>query len=148
MNAHAMHMRPCLPPGSLLSLIAEATSVATALKLADAHGGIRVYLPAAPDAGHWLSALVGHEDACRIGAALKCREQSGHVLIPIGPSASARARWLRVQRLIDEGINKRQIARACGLHERTIQRHRNGGVKTVANMLAQGDLFDREEAAL
>lgn len=137
-----MREPPYLPLSGVLSIVAAATSLATALKLAEATGGIRVYIPARPEAGHWLSGLVGHAQALAIGEALAAREMAGHVLVPMGPSVSERKRWLRIQHLIDGGSHKRQIAQACGVHERTIQRHRNGGVKTANAILAQSDLFD------
>lgn len=136
------HPAPALP--GVLAEIASCTSTGTALKIAEAHGGTRIYIPAKPDPGHWLSRLVGHADAAAIGASLVAAQGGTDLLIPMGPDASKRRRWLRMKALIDEGLPKRQIARACRVHERTVQAHRNGRRKTVVPLLRQHDLFDQD----
>ena len=133
---------PVLHLPEVLSHIAAATDVDTALKIAAAYGGIRMYFPARPDAGHWLTKLVGPETALKVVGALVADQGGIDILIPMGPDASKRRRWRRMRDLIDLGLPKRQIARSCGVHERTVQAHRNGLYKTVEPSLAQADLFE------
>ena len=137
-----MRVAPLALP-EVLSDIAQATDTETALKIAGAYGGIRVYIPARPNADHWLTRLVGPEKAQKVSAALVADQGGIDILMPMGPSAAKRARWQRMQRMIDDGLPKRQIARAVGCHERTVQAHRNGSRKTVKPLLAQADLFDK-----
>lgn len=111
-------------PG-VLAEIAEATSVEVAVKIAQAKGGRRVYLPARPAADHWLAQLVGHANALAIGKAIAPGFGGIDMLIPMGPSHSNAQRWRVMHELIDNGRSKREIAAACGVHERTVQMHRN-----------------------
>ena len=131
---------PMLP--GVLAEIAAAAGTAAALAVAEVHGGTRVYIPSRPAPDHWLSQLVGHASALAIGAALVAAQGGLDLLIPMGPDASQRRRWQRMAELIDEGLPKRQIARALKVHERTVQAHRNGGRKTVQLILSQRDLFE------
>lgn len=138
-----MRTSPVLQLPEVLCHIAAATDTDTALKIAANYGGIRVYIPARPDADHWLTHLVGAEKALKVCQALVANQGGIDILIPMGPDASKRQRWQRMQRLIDQNHPKRQIARACGTHERTVQRHRNDRAKTVKPLLAQADLFEQ-----
>lgn len=126
----------------VLAHIAAATDVETALKIAAGYGGIRVYIPARPSTDHWLTKLVGLKKALAVSAALVADRGGIDILIPMGPDASKRRRWANMKRLIDAGLPKRQIARACQVHERTVQAHRNGTRKTVSPLLSQIDLFE------
>lgn len=110
-------------PG-LLREIADATDLATALAIAHAKGGQRVYVATFPDQANWLSELVGLAAARRIGATL-CPAQGGLDLdIPIG-SSKCDDRKAEVEKLTLAGIGKMKIAEAMGLHYRTIQRYRS-----------------------
>ncbi len=131
-------------PG-ILTEIAAATSAQAALKIAAAHGGTRVYIPAAPSATHWLSQLVGHGDALAIGAALVAAQGGLDLLIPMNPGPKAQA-WRRIKTMIDEKVPVPQIARACGVHMRTVQLHKKGELKRVSASLSQPDLFHTEPA--
>lgn len=135
---------PVLPLPEVLAHIAAATDTDTALKIAANYGGIRMYFPARPHEDHWLTHMVGMEKAQKVCQALVADQGGIDILIPMGPDASKRRRWQRMQRLIDQNQPKRQIARACGIHERTVQRHRNDRAKTVKPFLAQADLFEQQ----
>lgn len=126
----------------VLAEIAAATSFAVAMKVAAEVGGTRVYIPSRPAAGHWLSALVGHDQALKIGAALAPSQTGLFFIIPLGPFGSRVSRWRRMKELIDSNLTKREIARAIGCHERTVQFHRSGALKRVARTLSQLTLFD------
>lgn len=135
--AHHLTNTPPLP--GILSDIAQCTSTETALAIARAHGGTRVYFPAEPGPDNWLCKLVGVADAKAICARLSA---SDAILIPMGPCHSSRQRWRRMREMLDHGLPKHQIARSLQVHERTVQRHRNAAPKRVANVLAQNDLFE------
>jgi hypothetical protein len=126
-------------PG-VLSEMAHATSVASALKVAQAVGGTRVYIPARVQEDHWLCHIVGHADAKAICAAIAPAQSGLDILVPMGPTSHI-MRWRKTQALIDKGLPKREIARAVGIHERGVQRLRNGHLKSVAKALRQGDFF-------
>lgn len=128
-------------PG-VLAEIAAATSFATAMKVAASVGGTRVYIPVRPVAEHWLSTLVGHTEALAIGAALAPAQTGLHILIPLGPWGGRVSRWRRMKEMIDSNLPKREIARALGCHERTVQFHRAGALKRVTRALSQLSLFD------
>lgn len=130
---------PPLP--DLLALIASVTSPETAMVIARVHGGTRMTFLPNPKSGNWLVELVGQADASAIAKAVAHVDRRNQVLIPLGPQATTRQRWLRMKALIDEGLPKRQIARALHVHERTVQAHRNGSRKTVKTALDQDDLF-------
>lgn len=127
-----------VPLPDVLGQIADAVSIEAAMKVARAHGGTMAYVPAKVEAGHWLAELLGLEDARKVCAALG----PASVLVPMGPNASTARRWRTIQALIDAGVSKRQIARRMGVHIRTVQRHRQGGVKSMPTVLAQTDLFE------
>lgn len=135
-------INPELLPG-VLAEIAVVTSTKVALRVAASVGGTRAYFPAKPNAEHWLSKLVGHAAALAIGQALAPAKGGLDILVPMGPQAREVARWRTMHRLIDNGLPKREIARAIGCHERVVQRHRNVEQPRVKQALAQGDFFDK-----
>jgi hypothetical protein len=128
-------------PG-VLAEIAAATTRATAFKVAASVGGTRVYIPTRPATDHWLSTLVGHERAMAIGSALAPAQGGLDILVPMGPLAQKLSRWRRMKEMIDSNMPKREIARAIGCHERTVQYHRNKALKRVTFALSQLSLFD------
>ncbi len=128
-------------PG-VLAEIAAATTRMTALKVAAAVGGTRVYIPTRPTEDHWLAMLVGHERATAIGAALAPAQGGLDILVPMGPLAQRLSRWRRIKEMIDSNMSKREIARAVGCHERTVQYHRNKALKRVTFALSQLSFFD------
>ncbi len=125
----------------LLREIAAATDYRTAAAVAGHFGGREIYLPEKLREDHPLARALGWEKACAVANAIKtgngCR-----VLIPMGPYASRVTRWRRVKAMIDEKRPRTQIASACGVHIRTVQRHRTGAAPTVKATLRQRDLFD------
>jgi hypothetical protein len=103
-----------LLPG-LLAEIAALTDEATAVAIARAVGGERRYFPASPGSAHWLSMLIGVEQARLI-----CRQLGGaeHKI----PSARTYLRWWDARRLKDLGYGQRDIARRLGLTQGHVQR--------------------------
>ena len=143
MNQHAPQPSSKGLP-DLLEEVANALSIAAALKLADARGGTKVYIPSTVTDAHWLSLLLGPQDARTLCAALTSGQTGLHFDIPMGPSRSQVQRWRHMHALIDKGRPANEIARACGVHARTVKRHRNNrhGHKAVMAKLAQLSLFD------
>lgn len=115
--------RPSWLP-ALLADIAGATSIETALALAEAKGGQRVHLPSAPAAGHWLTLLVGAEHAAIIGRDFG----PGDIDVPRGPTGSfasfRRSFYQQLDRLEREGLSANAIAEAAGTTLRTVKRNR------------------------
>jgi hypothetical protein len=134
--AHSTMSADDLP--GVLGEIAHVTSIATAIAIA--RKGTRIHLPAKPKPDHWLSVLVGQGEAQKIADAITLGIAMD-VLIPMGPTSHI-MRWRNIQGMIDKGLPKREIARACGTHERVVQRMRNGHLKSVQKALRQGDFFN------
>jgi DNA-binding NarL/FixJ family response regulator len=137
MNQHAR-----LP--DLLEEVANAVGVEAALKLAAARGGTKVYIPSKVTDSHWLSLLLGQGPAQALCSAITSDQSGLHFEIPMGPSRDQVSRWRLLHELIDKGLPTMEIARACGVHMRTVKRHRNNrsGHKSVMAQLAQLSLFD------
>lgn len=123
-----------LPP--VLRTIADAAGLTVALKIAQARGGTRVYVPHRVRAGHWLAELVGLDAAQRV-AKLYPGE---NIDIPLGLTGSVQNARRTARQALDEGASVAQAARASGLTERTIYnlRSREGHLRDRR----QGSLFD------
>ncbi|KMO32497.1 helix-turn-helix domain-containing protein [Methylobacterium aquaticum] len=122
-----------LPP--VLRTIADAAGVTAALKLAQARGGTRIYVPRRVAEGHWLAELIGVEAARQV-AKMYAGE---NVLIPLGLTGTVQNARRVARQALDEGASVTQAARVSGLTERTIYnlRSREGGGRQDD----QGDLF-------
>lgn len=139
-----MHNSDVIPfdlPG-LLSDIAHVTDVETARKVAAAFGGHRVVIARAPNPDNWLVKAVGMAKAQTIGQ-MVCEEDSfERVEIPMGSFASRNMKWRRLKRLAEAGATRRHMADVLGLHEKTVQRIKNGKRSTFEAVIAQSDLFE------
>ncbi len=126
-------------------LLAEIASVAgqdAAHKVALVKGGTKAYFPLKPLSDHWLTLAVGPEAAAKICSKI-CNGQHGIELeVPMGPNQSNRQRWQRIHVLKAKGYSKPRIAREVSCHYKTVGRVLNGRRKTVAQTLAQCDLFE------
>lgn len=114
-------------PG-VLAQVAQAAGLEAAVRLAQARGGGRAYIPAheALHARHWLVLAVGMEAALAITSALGGNE----VEVPLGPFAGNRAQvWAAIERGLNEGLSVEEAARQVGVTARTVRRHK-GGVAT------------------
>lgn len=131
-------MKPALP--GVLSEIAAVAGDAAALAISARVGGTRVYIPASVNDDHWLVDAIGRDNADKVCAALG---GDRHV-IPLATGGAYRslARDIarRVHQLDQQGKSSAEIARACGLTQRAVHRHRaahRGGSKDDR----QGSLF-------
>jgi hypothetical protein len=115
-----------LPP--LLAEIAEVAGEEAALALAQACGGVRVYIPASPAADHWISKLIGHDAARRVcdrlTAGLGIQRRVDMPLGPTGHNATMQAMQAHADRMIIAGRSERDIARATGYTTRQVRRRR------------------------
>jgi ActR/RegA family two-component response regulator len=132
------------PLPDLLDQVANAVGIDVALKLAAARGGTKVYIPARVTEHHWLAKLIGHATAQTLVEAITSDKTGLHMDIPMGPSRDQVSRWKHMHALIDKGLPTMEIARACGVHFRTVRRHRNQRAdhSRVMAQLAQLSLFD------
>lgn len=124
----------------VLAEIAEIAGDAAAHQLAHAKGGLeRVYIPKPENlaAGHWLVDLVGLEHA----QAIAQRLGGGHVEIPMGTTATRAHKWRVMRDALGKGQSGAEAARAAGLHQRTVRRHRNGHSGAGGGNDDQGSLF-------
>lgn len=108
-------------PG-VLAIIAQVAGEEAALAVADWRGGTQVYIPPRPDENHWLSHVVGHAAALKIGEELTCGFAGLRVDIPLGPAGRQAKGWVLVDRMIAEGRSERDIALATRYSARTIRR--------------------------
>lgn len=111
-------------PG-ILAEIAEAAGPIAAVRLAQAKGGARVYIPRegrlADD--HWLIQALGM-DAAR---AIVARYGGDTLEIPHSPLTSSRSRiWRTIRDGLAQGLSEAEIARLAGVAGRTIRRHKAG----------------------
>lgn len=136
-----MRPRRTFLPG-ILREIGDVVGLEAAMKVAAAKGGTRAYFPAKPEPGHWLAKLVGLDHARAIGRQLASGRAGLELEVPMGPSASQAKRWRRIIEMSADGQSKPAIARAVGVHHKTVQRILNRKRRTVARVLAQPDLFD------
>ena len=93
---------------------------------AAAHGGTRIYIPAKAGADHGLVRLLGIEDAAKLCAHFRVGHNSGYrILVPMGPASGWRVRRARAQALTADGMSATKVARALGMHERSVRRARS-----------------------
>lgn len=125
----------------LLQRVAECCGAGVALRLARTYGGREIYIPTPEsiDEGHHLAVSLGLASARQIADTLS----AGKITIPMGPTATRERRAEAIRRMRLEGRSNPQIARALGIHLRTVElRHqvdRNLGKANSDNL----DLFDR-----
>lgn len=114
--------------GVFMELV-EVAGFEAANRLSTIKGGVKVYIPQVggiPD-DHWLLHAVGKE------AADKLMERFGGecLEIPLGPVAGNRNKTRAIIRqALESGVSVDQIAITCGVHRRTVQRHKNNSSGT------------------
>ena len=119
---------PFLP--SLLYDAAVTFGLDTALRLAAEFGGQNVYVPTKPDPDHQvarkfsvelLAWLIRYHDGRLAGEQRK-------IVIPLGPDAEQDRRDQAIMAMTERGMKRNEIARALGIHVRTVSaaraRHR------------------------
>lgn len=110
-------------PG-VLGEIADVAGVDAALEIARVRGGTQIYIPPNPGADHWISRLVGLENARAIAEQLTCGVGGRRVELPLGPRGHAETQRARVDAMIRENRSERDIAIATGYSIRGVRRRR------------------------
>lgn len=130
---------PVTLPG-VLGDIARVAGVEAALAIAEAVGGTNVYIPEKAVLDHWLSRLVGLENARVIVEELTCGIGSTRLDLPNGPRGFAVKKRSEVDGMIRAGKSERDIALATGYTIRGV-RMRRAKLALPADS-RQGRLFD------
>lgn len=115
---------PITALAGVLAEIAEVAGVEAALAIAQVRGGTQIYVPPAPDADHWISRLVGLENARAIADKLTCGVGGRRLELPLGPRGHAESQRAKVDALIREGRSERDIALLTGYSIRGVRRRR------------------------
>jgi hypothetical protein len=115
-------------PG-VLAEIADLVGEAAAIAIASHAGGTRIYLPALPTQDHWLTLTIGLGPAMKLCSHFAVDGKRGQRLdIPlyVGGTYRQMVRSIaqRVHRMDAEQASSTAIARALGISQRTIHRHR------------------------
>lgn len=119
-------------PPAEISWLVQILGEDGALRLIEEAGGTRIYVSAAPDITSSLSLMIGRENAQRMADALLAHKAGGiYLKIPL-----VRAWRIRLYR--SKGYTHRDIARALGVHESTVERHLKAAEMTGQQ---QPDLF-------
>ena len=125
-------------PG-VLGEIASVAGEAAAVTIAAHVGGTRVYIPAQAGDDHWLVHAIGRAAADKVCALLA----GGRYDVPLASGGAYRSMRRAIAKRVHEmdkaGKSSREIARAAGLTQRGVHRHRaahRGGPKGD-----QGSLF-------
>lgn len=107
-------------PG-VLREIADAINLATALQIAQAFGGTKIYVPESPIARNRLVAEIGPEAARKVTEIFG----SGDLLIPLGPTTDYARKRRQIIKLTEQGYSSFAIARRLSCHHRTVIRIRS-----------------------
>lgn len=103
---------------SILQDMAELIGLPATLKLVEAYGGVRLYIPKRFDPDHPLVKLVGHAHAAKL-----CESYGGelHFDIPRAVAATRAARDARMRNDRSLGVTHRELALRYVLTERQIR---------------------------
>ncbi|MDZ4307540.1 hypothetical protein [Allopontixanthobacter sp.] len=110
-------------PG-VLGIIAAVAGDDAAVAVARARGGTQVYFPPVPPEDHWLSALIGQEQAAAVCDRLTCGVGGMRVDLPLGGAGHAAQARAQVDALLDAGLSERAIALKTGYTIRGVRRRR------------------------
>ncbi|WP_198174380.1 helix-turn-helix domain-containing protein [Mesorhizobium xinjiangense] len=108
----------------ILGEIEEVAGLNAALKLARLHGGTSVSIPHKCPDDHWLVDAVGREAADAICDHFAVGNTGARIIMPMGVEFSRHAKRMEIIKLIQQGHSADQIAKAAGVHVRTVYRHR------------------------
>lgn len=111
----------------VLGEIQEVAGLAAALQICAVKGGGPAYF-CSPDRlteDNWLVQAVGWNTA-RLLAIRFCTRAGGQIKIPQGPNGSRRKQWVTIRRMLADGMSAIEVARALGIDEKTVRRHRTG----------------------
>lgn len=120
-------MTEALP--AILAEIAAVAGEAAAIAISSAKGGTRVYIPAKVDEAHWLAKLVGIDAAKKICQHFAVNGNAGdYFMIPLYAGGTYKQMMRKIAERIhahdQDDRSSTEIARAVGIHKRTVHRHR------------------------
>ncbi len=103
----------------VLQQVAEACGAGAALRLAATYGGRELYVPRpeAIDEGHHLALHLGLATARQVAKVLG----SNRIMVPLGPASTVERRKLLMRKMRIEGKSNGQVAKALGVHRRTVE---------------------------
>lgn len=127
-----MNERAPIRPPVEISWLVQILGEDGALRLIEEAGGTRVYVSATPDITSSLTMKIGLDGARQMADALLAHKAGGiYIKVPL-----VRAWRIRLYRA--RGHSIRDIARALGVHESTVERHLKAAEMTGQ---PQPDLF-------
>lgn len=127
----------------VLDEIARIAGEDAARAVAQEVGGVQVYIPPQPGPDHWLSKLVGVDDAGRIADHFTAGFGGIRLEIPLADTGFLARVQAKCDAMILDNRSERDIARACGYTIRSVRRRR-AALKQAGNRITdrrQGDLF-------
>ena len=131
---------PAAPLPQVLDEIARIAGEEAAHLVAEAVGGIQVYIPPVPDADHWLTKLVGRESALKIADHFTGGFGGRRLEIPLHDTGFMASAQAKCDAMLLAGRSERDIARACGYTIRGV-RKRKARLKGLRDD-RQGHLFE------
>jgi len=123
----------------VLRRIARAAGTEAAWEIANACGGVRVYIPAKAKKDHWLTALVGMEAAEKICEEFRGGSGGGTIEIPLAKLSHQQRRLVKA---LEAGMSTSTAARVAGMHQRTAYRTRK---RLLDGTIAPGDEDEQPE---
>lgn len=110
-----------LPP--LLQEIADVVGIAAAIKLAEAKGGQRIFVPDTIEDGHWLAELIGLDLARQLSFYLT-HDGGTHIDLPKGDRLRRAKRNDMIAEMLADGHSANYVASRFDLTRREIFRHK------------------------
>lgn len=110
-------IRSALP--SQVHSMLEVVSVATAMKIIEVYGGVRLYVPLDYPPNHEMTTLIGPEQAAALSKSYGAMD---HFDIPLCRDVVRLLRNTRILRLFGQGASYRELALKFGVSERMISK--------------------------
>lgn len=104
----------------LLNKIADAAGEDAAITLGRAKAGEEIYIPEKVTPVHWLSLLIGYDEAKRLVEAFGVQ----HLTIPPALAGAKRSRAVVIAEMVESGYSTNAIVRATGVARSTVMDHR------------------------
>lgn len=111
----------------VLGEIQAVAGLAAALQICAVKGGGPAYFCSVERLtdDNWLVQAVGWETATVLAKEFGGRANP-QLKIPLGPAGSRRKQWAAIRKMLGQGKSAIEIARALGVDEKTVRRHRTG----------------------
>lgn len=127
----------------LMQEIVDVIGLKAAIKLVDAKGGQRIWLPVKIEPGFWLAEMIGLDKAGALTAYFN-HETGNHLDLPSRLSIDLADKERRFRAMVAAGMSTDAIAGAAGITRRRVfQKKQDLKIKP-----AQRDMFDDETPAV